>query len=85
VIATFNVLTHAEKGEIFVDVEYATPITESAKDDLIKRLNKLTGKAVILREALVPSLLGGLRIIIGSTCYDATIRGQLNAVKARVH
>jgi F-type H+-transporting ATPase subunit delta len=85
VVTAFNVLTHAEKGEILVDVDYAVPISENARDTLIKQLNKITGKTVVLREAIAENLLGGLRVTVGSTRYDASIRGRLDAIKARLH
>ena len=51
---------------------------------LESQLAKTTGKKVQARYARNPSLLGGALVRIGSTIYDGSVRGQLQAIKEQI-
>ena len=48
------------------------------KKELVKRLEHLTGKTIVLKDKIDPSVIGGVRVKLGSRLYDATIKGQLD-------
>lgn len=73
-----------ERNEVEAEVSYAAPVTDKIRDGLKAQLAKITGKTVLLKETVDPSLLGGLRVVIGSTLYDASIRGKLDALKTQL-
>ncbi len=73
-----------DRGEVEAQVSYAAPVNDTIRNGLKARLAQITGKAVILKETVDPSLLGGLRVIIGSTLYDASVRGKLDAIRTQL-
>ena len=84
VIIKIRAMIMQERGELEVEVSYATTIDESTKADLMARLVKLTGKSVVLKENIDPSLLGGMKVLIGSRLYDASIKGRLEALRVQL-
>lgn len=73
-----------ERGEVEVTVNYAVPVTDAVRADLVARLTSITNKKVILKETIEPALLGGMKIWVGSTMYDASVKGRLDALKNRL-
>lgn len=73
-----------DNNELEVEVSYAVDIDAKVKTSLKERLDKITGKKVILKESIDPTLLGGLRVVIGSTLYDASVRGKLDSLKTQL-
>ena len=47
---------------------------------LIERLEAMTGKRIVLNLAIDSGLVGGLVVRLGSTVYDGSVRGQLEAL-----
>jgi F-type H+-transporting ATPase subunit delta len=82
VIDAFSALIRKERGEVLAEAVYAAKVGDSVKNALAAQLKKLTGKNVILKQSVDPSLLGGLKVTIGSTLYDASVQGKLAAMKA---
>jgi ATP synthase F1 delta subunit len=51
-------------------------------DAVLKRsLKKVTGRDIDIEYVVDPSLLGGVRIRIGSTMYDSSIKSQLGLLR----
>lgn len=61
---------------IKTDKEYEEKLREALKD--------ITGKEIEIEFLVDPSLLGGVRIKVGSTMYDSSIKGQLELLKERL-
>jgi len=64
-----------------------TSPVQVSKDDAAKlagSLKKITGREVDLEFVIDPSLLGGVRIKVGSTMYDSSIKGQLGLLKDKL-
>lgn len=72
----------SERGEIKADATFASEADESVKKELEKKLSGLTGKKVLLNSIIDPAVIGGVKIRLGSILYDATIKGQLDKLKA---
>lgn len=68
------------KAVIITPVE----IGKTFEKDLITTLSRITGKEVEVEYIFDPSLLGGVRIQIGSTMYDSSIKGQLGLLKDKL-
>ena len=47
-------------------------------------MKQITGRDVDLEFVIDPSLLGGVRIKVGSTMYDSSIKGQLGLLKDKL-
>ncbi len=59
-------------------------ISKAYEEQLMGSLKKLTGKDVDLEYVMDPSLLGGIRLQVGSTMYDSSIKGQLGLLKDKL-
>lgn len=59
-------------------------IGKDYENELINSLKKITGKEIELEFILDPSLLGGVRIQVGSTMYDSSIKGQLGLLRDKL-
>jgi F-type H+-transporting ATPase subunit delta len=61
-------------------IESATSLSPAQESDLSSVLSRQYGQGLQISFAHNPSLLGGLRIKVGSDVLDATIQGRLNAL-----
>ena len=71
-----------ENGEMEAEAVFAVEPGETAKDELRKKLSSITGKSVLLKGTVDPRIIGGVKVRLGSVLYDASIRGQLDKLKA---
>lgn len=69
------------ENKIEAEAIFAEAATDSVKEEIIKKLEKLTGKKVILKDSVDKDLIGGVKVKLGSQLYDGTVRGQLNKLK----
>jgi F-type H+-transporting ATPase subunit delta len=67
-------------GEVFT----AASLNNEQKADIERGVTKLTGKKVQLGYNEEPSLIGGIKIHLGSTVYDATVSKQLEEIRRRI-
>ena len=70
------------ENKVEAEAVFASSAKDDVKKELVKRLEYLTGKKVILQEKVDPSVIGGVRVKLGSKLFDATIKGQLDKLKA---
>jgi F-type H+-transporting ATPase subunit delta len=80
VIDAFEIQLDERLGFVRAEISSARGLEERQKAGLAERLSRLTGKKVRARYAVEPELIGGLVARIGSTVYDGSVRGQLNAL-----
>lgn len=73
----------AARGVMIADVASATKLSEATKKAIGSFLTEADGSTrVYLREALDPSLLGGVKVTTPDAELDATIRRKLTTLKA---
>lgn len=82
--ATFGEFVDERTGVVEARVQSAQPMTEPQTQALADALGRRTGKRIRLQWRQEPSILGGVKIQIGSTVYDASIQGQLRLLKAQL-
>ena len=70
---------HLKKTE--AEVVSAIPLSEEVLARLREALRKITGRDPELETAVDPSILGGLRVKVGSVLYDGSLRGQLENLR----
>ncbi len=63
-------------------IESATPLSPELKSKVQTGLDRLYGPGLIVSFTQNASLLGGLRIKVGSDVYDGSIQGRLAALEA---
>jgi F-type H+-transporting ATPase subunit delta len=71
-------------GVVTFEVTSAVPLTAAQKDRLVKGLEAAEKKPVRLVFKADPGVLGGVALRWGHIVYDASIEGQLTALKERL-
>jgi ATP synthase F1 delta subunit len=69
------------RGEVVAEVTTAVPLTDEERAMTLKRLQEITGKKVLLSEKVDPSIIGGMRIIVGDKLLDLSLRGHLERIR----
>ena len=64
-------------------IESATPLGEDARAVIERSLSARYGRAITATCTVAPTLIGGMRIRIGSDLYDGSVTGALAAVESQ--
>jgi F-type H+-transporting ATPase subunit delta len=78
------VILDARLGFLRADVVSAAPLSESRRHEISTGLEQVTGKKIRLELSVDPELIGGIMARVGSTVYDGSIRGRLDALRERL-
>ena len=81
---SYQELIDHQAGIVEAKVLSAQPLTAKQTEALSKVLEAKTGKKIRLTCQQQASLLGGLRIQIGSTIFDASLLNQLTQIKTQL-
>ncbi|HMK38135.1 MAG TPA: ATP synthase F1 subunit delta [Bacteroidota bacterium] len=79
----FSLLRDRKMGIVSVDVTSAVEFTPSQRADLAGELERYTGKKVRMRLTVDAAIRAGIVVRIGDTVLDASMRRQLELLKAR--
>lgn len=71
-------------GIVEAEISSTRELGADERTQLEAQLAKTTGKKVQARYERNPSLLGGALVRIGSTIYDGSVRGQLQAIREQI-
>ncbi|MFK8252853.1 F0F1 ATP synthase subunit delta [Ancylobacter terrae] len=80
-IRDYAALVATAKGEVVAEVTVAQPLSDAHAATLKEALDALTGKDVKLAVEVDPSLLGGLKVKLGSRLVDASLKTKLNSIR----
>ncbi len=80
VIAAFQTIAAAQRGEVTAEVTSAHALTDTQLEELRQKLTARQGRTVKLTSNVDPDLLGGLVVTIGSQRIDGSIRTRLNSL-----
>ena len=80
----FNDLVDVRQGIISAKVVSAQQLSEAQTDNLAVSFYNASGKRVRFFMEQDPSLLGGLKVQVGSTVYDASLKGRLRILKEKL-
>ncbi len=80
----FQTLIDERTGAVEAHVMTARPLSEDQRQAVARRLGQVTGKQVRCKFSLEEELIGGVVTRIGSTIYDGSVRGQLDALRRRL-
>ncbi len=78
------VVLDGRQGVLRANISSAEPLSEHERMQLAEALGALTGKQIRIDTALDPSLIGGIVARVGSTVYDGSVRGRLQAIGERL-
>lgn len=79
--STYEALLDDKLGVVKARITSALELDSSQRDEVVRRLQSLTGKKVRMEVLVDPSLIGGLVAQVGSTIYDGSIRQQLQTFR----
>jgi len=81
---TFADLVDERAGIVEAKVASAQPLSEGQSKALVASLATRTGKIIRLSWSPDPTLIGGLKVQVGSTVLDASLQGQLRQLKTQL-
>ncbi|HLS06887.1 MAG TPA: F0F1 ATP synthase subunit delta [Bacillota bacterium] len=85
IVDQLNELVNDAKGIAEATVYSVRPLTDEEQAVLAEKFAKqLNKKAVTFKNIVDPDVLGGLRIRIGHTIYDGTVRGRLRRLERNI-
>lgn len=78
---SFGVFADELSGVIRPTLTSGMPLAEAQVADIKAALEKSTGKKVVLKVEVDPSLIGGVITKIGDKVFDGSVRTQLNKIE----
>lgn len=82
--AAFHAKSLQDRGAAEGVVESARALDDREIFTLQTALGARLGKEVTLTNEVVPDVLGGVRVIVGSQMMDASLRGRMDGLKKRL-
>ncbi len=82
VAAQFRALVNSRNGSSDAIVHSAFPMEPSALTELSAALEKRFGRKLNLSVQLDPSLIGGVRVVVGDEVLDTSVKARLEQMKA---
>ena len=84
ILAQASIEYEKRTGRKRVQVVSAQPLSDGALEKIRERLAALLPFQPVLEPAVDPDILGGLRIRVGDTVYDGSLRARLKQLRSRV-
>ena len=84
IAAYFQGMVDRRLNQIRVKVVSAYPVGQAELDKLKTSLDRQLGKTAILETTVDESVLGGIRLVVGSLVADATVRNRLTQLKRAI-
>ncbi len=72
---------YEDNGILEVTVTTALKLDGRTREKLLDRLGDVFGKKIILKEAVDPSVLGGMRLECAGKRYDGTVKDRLDRIE----
>ena len=83
-MSEFEARYYEYKGLVIAKVQSAVELNDKQKNAILTKLEKITGKEIELRCTVDPQLIGGMKILIGDTLYEGTVRAKLDGLKNKL-
>jgi F-type H+-transporting ATPase subunit delta len=80
-VVAFEALAAAERGAVSAEVTSAVKLTAAQERGLKAALRQALGKDPEIETRVDPSILGGLKVRVGSRLYDASLRSRLDSLR----
>jgi F-type H+-transporting ATPase subunit delta len=81
IIVSFQALSAAFRGVISARVTTAVALTDAQSKALLAALRQALGKDPEIETRVDPSILGGIKVRVGSRLYDASLKSKLDSLK----
>ena len=80
-ITAFEALSAAERGVVAAEVTTAVALTAPQRTGLQAALRQALGKDPEIETRVDPSILGGMKVRVGSRLYDSSLRSKLDSLR----
>jgi F-type H+-transporting ATPase subunit delta len=80
-IRAFRALVARHKGEVSAEVTVAEPLKDAHLEALTQAIAASAGKNVKLDVKVDPSIIGGMKVKLGSRMVDASLKTKLNSIR----
>lgn len=77
IVLAFEELKAQDEGTLDAQIISAAKLSAAETKDLVKRLETKFGKKIEAKVSVDPEIIGGIKIIVGDTVIDASVKGQL--------
>jgi F-type H+-transporting ATPase subunit delta len=84
IVVSFHDLVDERMGVVEARISSAQAMSAPQAARLTASLSARTGRTIRIRWQQDPALLGGLRVQLGSTVYDASLQGRLRLLKQQL-
>ena len=84
VLQNYKRLLRLEIEKRHAKIESATQLSPQAAVDIVARLKKKYGEDLTSEFAVDPTLLGGVRVRVGSDVWDGTLRNRLERLQQQL-
>ena len=83
VLSRFQRLVRLRREAHSAKVESVSPLSGDVQAQIESELTRMYGPGLLLSYDSNPTLLGGVRITVGSDVYDGSVKGRLTALEER--
>lgn len=84
IVSCYRRLLNEAKGRVDAKVVSTTELEPAMVERVRSQLRAISGKEVILQQAVDADLLGGLQVELEGKIYDGSVRTQLEKMKQRI-
>ncbi len=77
VASAFEDLRAEDEGVLEAEITAATQLSDTEVKALVDKLQAKFGKKIEASVKVAPEIIGGIKIVVGDTVIDASVRGQL--------
>ncbi len=81
VITSFEALTALHRGAVSAEVTSAIPLSAAQSKSVAAALRQALGKDPEITTRVDASILGGIKVQVGSRLYDASLKSKLDQLK----
>ncbi|MFA5658763.1 MAG: ATP synthase F1 subunit delta [Oscillospiraceae bacterium] len=76
---------YSRKGIIEIKATTAVKLKKTLRDKLIKKLESISSKTVILVEEIDASIIGGIVLSYGNTQIDSSIKSRIDSMRKQIN
>lgn len=80
-VEAFRESYYRDNGICAVTCVSAVPLSDELSDKLRLKLEKMTGKTIVLTMKVDPDVLGGIKLYMNGNSYDGTVASRLSEVQ----
>ena len=84
IASLLDVELNSRNGRVDAEIVSARELGAEQRSSLVAEISRLTGKTVLPHYATDDKLIGGVRVRVGSTIYDGSVRGQLQRLRQQL-